>query len=228
MQTKQTLRWHTFNTIDTLRHVVCDAITKSANAAIAARGQFLIVLAGGNTPRSIYHLLRDVETDWSKWHIFLNDDRCLPIDHEERNSLMVRQAWLDYVPVPKSQVFDIPTELGNIAAAKIYAETLKNVGTFDVMICGLGEDGHTASLFPGHAIDNSADAVPVFNAPKPPADRVTMSLNRLNKSREAMFLVTGSGKQEAVDNWRNGVAIPAALMTAEQGVDVYCYDVELN
>jgi 6-phosphogluconolactonase len=228
MQTKQILRWHSFNSIEALRHQVCDAIAKSANAAIVARGQFLIVLAGGNTPRSIYRLLRDIQTDWSKWHIFLNDDRCLPIDHEERNSLMVRQVWLDYVPVPKTQVFDIPTELGNIAAAKMYAETLKNVGTFDVMICGLGEDGHTASLFPGHAIDNSADAVPVFNAPKPPADRVTMSLNRLNKSREAMFLVTGSGKQEAVDNWRNGVAIPAALMRAEQGVDVYCYDVELH
>jgi 6-phosphogluconolactonase len=83
-------------------------------------------------------------------------------------------------------------------------------------------------LFPGQPIDNSADAVPVFNAPKPPADRVTMSVNRLNNTREAMFLVTGEGKQEAVDNWRKGAEIPAALMMPANGVDVYCYDVELK
>ncbi|MEQ1598005.1 MAG: 6-phosphogluconolactonase [Methylotenera sp.] len=226
--THQVTRWKQFNSIEALRHSVCDAIVQSANEAIAERGQFLLVLAGGNTPRSIYRRLRDIDTDWSKWHIFLNDDRCLPVDDVERNSVMVRQVWLDHVAIPKSQVFDIPTELGNVVAAKIFSETIKNVGTFDVVICGLGEDGHTASLFPGQPIDNSADAVPVFNAPKPPADRVTMSVNRLNNTREAMFLVTGEGKQEAVNNWRKGVEIPAALMAPANGVDVYCYDVELK
>jgi 6-phosphogluconolactonase len=227
-QDKQIIRWHPFNSIEVLRHSVCDTIVQSANKAIAERGQFLLVLAGGNTPRSIYRRLRDINADWSKWHIFLNDDRCLPVDDVERNSVMVRQVWLDYVAIPKSQVFDIPTELGNVAAAKIFSETIKNVSTFDVVICGLGEDGHTASLFPGQPIDNSADAVPVFNAPKPPANRVTMSVNRLNNTRAAMFLVTGQGKQEAVDNWRKGVEIPATLMTPASGVDVYCYDVELK
>ncbi|HSR02404.1 MAG TPA: 6-phosphogluconolactonase, partial [Methylophilaceae bacterium] len=78
------------------------------------------------------------------------------------------------------------------------------------------------------AVDNSADAVPVFEAPKPPADRITMSQNRLNNANEVMFLVTGEGKQEAVDNWRKGVPIPATLVNGKNGADVYCFGVDLK
>ena len=88
-------------------------------------------------------------------------------------------------------------------------------------------NGLICSLFPGHVVDNSADAVPVFNSPKPPTERVTMSLNRLNNTKEALFLVTGAGKQDAVNAWRNGEAIPAALITPACGVDVYCFGVSL-
>ena len=226
--TSQITRWKQFDNITSLRNSVCDVIVKSAREAIAKHGHFSIVLAGGNTPREIYRSLRDMSTEWSKWHIYINDDRCLPVDHEERNSLMVDRAWLSYVGIPKNQIHNIPSELGPLEGAKAYAKTLANVGTFDLVLFGLGEDGHTASLFPGHAVDNSADAVPVFNSPKPPAERVTMSQNRLNNTNAAMFLVTGEGKQEAVDNWRKGVAIPAALITPKCGVDVYCCEVELK
>ncbi|MEI7575219.1 MAG: 6-phosphogluconolactonase [Methylotenera sp.] len=227
MQAKNT-RWEYFNSIECLRHGVCDAIVKNANEAIAKRGQFSIVLAGGNTPRAVYRLLRELNMDWSKWHIYHGDERCLPLDHEDRNSLMVEQVWLHYVDVPTSQVHDIPAELGPIDGAKAYAQTLSGVPTFDMVLLGLGEDGHTASLFPNHALDNTADAVPVFNSPKPPAERITLSQNRLNNTRQVIFIVTGAGKQEAVDNWRKGIAIPATLIAPENGVDVYCYEVELT
>ena len=222
------IRWQCCESIESLRYEVCKAIVKSANEAIAQRGKFSIVLAGGNTPRAIYRLLRDLPMDWAKWHIYHGDERCLPPNHEDRNSLMVEQVLTHYVAIPESQIHGIPAELGPVDGAKAYAETLKNVDTFDMVILGLGEDGHTASLFPGHAVDNSADAVPVFNSPKPPAERVTMSQNRLNNTNAAMFLVTGQGKQEAVDNWRSGVAIPATLITPKCGVDVYCFEVKLN
>lgn len=222
------VRWKPFESIDALRHAVCDAIMQASQEAISKHGRFSIVLAGGNTPRTIYRLLRDQQTDWTKWHIFINDDRCLPVDHEDRNSLMVEQVWLRHVNVPSNQIYNIPAELGPIEGAKAYAKTLANVGTFDLVLFGLGEDGHTASLFPGHEVDNSADAVPVFNSPKPPAERITMSQNRLNDTHAAMFLVTGSGKQEAVNQWRSGVQIPAALITPKCGVDVYCHDVKLD
>lgn len=218
----QISRWHTFNTQTEINQATVQRILAAAKYAIQARGQFLIVLAGGGTPKTVYELLGKEQADWSNWHVFHNDDRCLPVDHKDRNSLMAREAWLNHVAIPETQIFDIPAELGNVAGAAVYAETLKNVDAFDLVILGLGEDGHTASLFPNQTVDNSALAVPVFNAPKPPANRITMSQNRLNNTHEVMFLVTGAGKQEAVDNWRKGVAIPATLISPKNGVDVYC------
>jgi 6-phosphogluconolactonase len=228
MQDENNTRWKNFESIESLRHGVCDAIVKCANDAISKRGKFLIVLAGGNTPRAVYRLLRDLPLDWTKWHIYHGDERCLPLAHEDRNSLMVEQVWLDYINIPTNQVHDIPAELGPIEGAKSYAQTLKNASTFDMVLLGLGEDGHTASLFPNHEVDNSADAVPVFNSPKPPSERVTISQRRLNNSREVIFIVTGAGKQVAVDNWRNGVKIPATLISSENGVDVYSYEVVIR
>ena len=219
-------RWHTFQTQDDINQAALKHILQSAEKAIAAQGSFLIVLAGGSTPKAVYQLLAKQQADWSKWHVYHNDDRCLPVDHDERNSKMAREAWLNHVAIPQNQIHDIPAELGNIEGAKAYANTLAGVRTFDMVLLGLGEDGHTASLFPGQTVDNSADAVPVFNSPKPPADRITISQNRLNNTNEVLFLVTGAGKQEAVDNWRKGVAIPATLVTGKNGADVYCFGVK--
>lgn len=221
-------RWHSFDSQDNINQAATARILQAANEAIQAQGSFYVVLAGGSTPKAVYQLLSEQQADWANWHVFHNDDRCLPVDHEERNSKMARDAWLSKVAIPEQQIHDIPAELGNVAGAKAYAETLKDVRTFDLVILGLGEDGHTASLFPNQTVDNSADAVPVFDAPKPPADRITISQSRLNNTKEVMFLVTGAGKQEAVDNWRNGAAIPATLITGKNGVEVYCFDVELK
>ncbi len=218
-------RWKLFNSQEEINQAAVAKILAAASAAIQKKGSFKVVLAGGSTPKSVYALLASTNADWSKWHVFHNDDRCLPVDHVERNSKMARDVWLNHVAIPQHQIFDIPAELGNVEGAKAYAKTLENVDTFDLVILGLGEDGHTASLFPNQVVDNSADAVPVFDAPKPPADRITMSKNRLNNTEEVLFLVTGAGKQEAVDNWRNGVKIPATLVNGKNGVDVYCFGV---
>ena len=221
-------RWHTFQAQDAINQAAVARILAAANEAINQHGSFLIVLAGGSTPKSVYQLLSQQKADWADWHVFHNDDRCLPVDHIDRNSKMARDVWLNQVAIPQNQIHDIPTELGNIEGAKAYAKTLNDVRAFDLVILGLGEDGHTASLFPNQVVDNSADVVPVFDAPKPPADRVTMSQNRLNNTHEVLFLVTGAGKQEAVDNWRNGVKIPATLIAPANGVDVYCFAVNLT
>lgn len=227
MTQQQATRWHSFNSQQEINQAAVSRILVAAKAAIEHRGCFLIVLAGGSTPKAIYKMLSQQQADWANWHVFINDDRCLPPEHDERNSKMVAEAWLNHVPVPQTNIYNIPAELGPVEGAKKYAEMIKNMGTFDLVLFGLGEDGHTASLFPDHAIDNSADVVPVFDAPKPPAERITMSQNRLNDTHEAIFLVTGAGKQEAVDNWRKGVAIPAALIMPKNGVDVYCFGVNL-
>lgn len=225
--TSQISRWHGFESAQAIQNAAVARILQAANESIEKFGSFLVVLAGGSTPKVVYEMLAKEQADWSKWHIYHNDDRCLPVDHVDRNSKMARDAWLNHVAIPQAQIHDIPAELGNVEGAKAYAKTLEGVRAFDLVILGLGEDGHTASLFPEQAVDNSADAVPVFEAPKPPADRITISQNRLNNTHEVMFLVTGAGKQEAVDNWRDGVAIPATLIAPPCGVDVYYFGVKV-
>ena len=143
------MRWIGVADAAALRQVAYRRILDAAARAIERRGRFLIVLAGGNTPRGIYRMLRTADTDWSRWQVYFGDERCLPADSAERNSRMAADAWLNHVPIPQDQVHAIPAELGASAAALGYAETLRGVGDFDLVLLGLGEDGHTASLFPG-------------------------------------------------------------------------------
>jgi 6-phosphogluconolactonase len=116
-----------------------------------------------------------------------------------------------------------PAELGPVEAASRYKEAFKTVGEFDLVLLGLGDDGHTASLFPGRDIGEgreAAEVLPVFDAPKPPPDRISLSAARLSHARTVLFLVTGTGKQEAVMRWRRGEQIPASRIDAQQHVIV--------
>lgn len=223
----QISRWQVFTAQEVLNNSAVERIAEAARNAIASHGRFSIVLAGGSTPKSIYQLLVGINTDWSKWHVYYGDDRCLPPEHEERNSLMAHEAWLKHVTIPADQIHDIPAERGPVDAAQAYNQTLAEVGEFDLVLLGLGEDGHTASLFPGHSWDDAQAAVPVFGAPKPPPERVSISAARLSQAKEVIFFVTGAGKQEAVDNWRRGAGIPASLIKPKNGVDIYIFDVNL-
>jgi 6-phosphogluconolactonase len=216
-------RWHAVDDELALQQMAIEMILASAAGAIHERGQFHLVLAGGNTPREIYHGLGAAQTDWSAWHIYFGDERCLPSDDSDRNSRMAAEVWLDCVPIPTLQVHTIPAELGAFQAARIYAETLRTVGDFDLVLLGLGEDGHIASLFPGHdwgtAPDSPATLV-VMDAPKPPPLRVSLSAARLSRARKVVFLVSGEFKHRAVAEWRAGKDIAARAIMPTAGVDV--------
>ena len=215
-------RWIGVADATVLRQVACRRMLDAAGCAIERRGRFLIVLAGGNTPRDVYRMLRGADTDWSRWQVYFCDERCLPADDAERNSAMVADAWLDHVPIPRDQVHAIPAELGAGAAALAYAETLRGVGDFDLVLLGLGEDGHTASLFPGRdwgIAADAPDALAVFDAPKPP-QRESLSATRLSRTRGVLFLIAGEAKRSAVAQWRVGADIPARTIHPEAGVDV--------
>jgi 6-phosphogluconolactonase len=217
-------RWHRYSSTTGLEAAAVQAILQAAQQAISQRGQFHIVLAGGNTPRRIYQAMRSADTDWSAWHVYFGDERCLPADHAERNCRMAALAWLDHVAIPRAQRHPIPAEKGAEAAAAEYTGTLNGIERFDLVLLGLGEDGHTASLFPGHDLGNTPDApavLAVHDAPKPPAERVSLSANRLSAARRVIFLVTGESKRQAVTDWRNGAGIPAAAIIPADGVDVY-------
>ena len=216
-------RWHVVFNGRALQQAAVEYILASAAQAIEDRGKFHLVLAGGNTPRGIYHRLCAAKTDWSAWHIYFCDERCLPPDDSARNSRMAANVWLDCVPIPEFQVHTIPGELGALQAARMHAKTLRTVGDFDLVLLGLGEDGHTASLFPDHEwgrAPGSPDTLAVFDAPKPPPQRVSLSAVRLSRSRQVIFLVSGESKHRALVEWRAGKDIPARAIMPTAGVNV--------
>jgi 6-phosphogluconolactonase len=200
-----------------------DFVARAEADALARRGEFHIVLAGGGTPRRLYAALAEQGHDWPRWQVWFGDERCLPPDHPERNSRMAAAAWLDRVAIPGTNIRAMPAELGPVAGAEAYAKTLSGVGDFDLVLLGLGEDGHCASLFPGHdwgEAGDAPDALAVWAAPKPPAERVSLSARRLSRARRVLFLVTGAGKRAALAAWRDGKRIPAAAIRPAAGVDV--------
>jgi 6-phosphogluconolactonase len=178
---------------------------------------FSMVLAGGQTPLALYRMLAGESMQWNKWHVYFGDERCLPPDHADRNSRQAIEAFLGHVPIPTAQIHVPPAERGPVEGASRYNEALSGVGTFDLVLLGLGEDGHTASLFPGHDIGSgqeAPDVLAVFDAPKPPPQRISLSARRLSRARTVLFLVTGEAKRDAAMKWRCGEPLPASQIRA--------------
>lgn len=214
------LRWHIYADAQALAAAAAERILQAADAAIARRGIFRLVLAGGSTPAASYRLLAQAPADWEHWEIWFGDERCLPPEDRERNSRMAAETWLDRVPLPAANRHPIPAELGPEDAAAGYARELAAVLPFDLVLLGMGEDGHTASLFPGHVHPDDELVHPVYEAPKPPPERVSLSLRALQASRQLMILVSGSGKRSAVERWRDGADLPIARVGCPAGVDI--------
>jgi 6-phosphogluconolactonase len=216
-------RWHRVADVEALWHGASGTILAAAAQAIRERGRFVIVLAGGDTPRGVYRALAGAIADWPRWHVWFGDERCVPADDPERNSRMAAESLLDRVPVPPTQIHAIPAELGARRGADDYARNLDGTGRFDLVLLGLGEDGHTASLFPGHdwgETPASPAALAVTGSPKPPPERVSLSAARLADARAVWFLVAGAGKRDAIRDWHAGRPIPAASIRPAAGVDV--------
>jgi len=196
-----------------------NAVVEGAATAIAARGVFHWVLAGGTTPKRCYELLRDADIDWSNVHIWFGDERCLPVGDAERNDLMADDALLNHVPIPSSQIHRMDAELGPELAAERYAALLADAPAMDLILLGIGEDGHTASLFPGNpGLDDSRLAIPVYNSPKPPSERVSMGYAVLNAARRCLIMVAGKGKADAMSRIRQGERLPVARVENSEWV----------
>lgn len=200
--------WNWLENADQVAESACKEILAAAESAIAERGRFKLVLAGGTTPEKVYRLLAKSKSDWRNWWIYHGDERCLPADHPDRNSVMAAKAFLDLVPIPQNQRFDIPAELGPQQGALTYQRSVADALPFDLVILGMGEDGHTASLFPGHAHDPNELTHAVFNSPKPPPERVSVSAKALSNAGQILILVTGANKKDAVKQWCSDADLP--------------------
>jgi 6-phosphogluconolactonase len=170
-----------------------EVLATALDAARTVHGVAQASLSGGSMDR-VYRLLGDQLADWSDIHFWFSDERCVPPDHEESIYRLVQET----LDVPGAQVHRAPGELGPEECARLYAEELDDV-VLDVALLGMGPDGHTASLFPGHpALAAEGITAPVRDSPKPPPERVTLTLPYLNSSRRILLVVTGAAKADAL------------------------------
>ena len=210
----------TFPDQDTLAEAAAQHIVTLAKEAITTRGRFSIALSGGSTPKQTLSCLASDEfapmMDWQKVHVFWGDERCVPPDHADSNYLMAREVMLDRVPIPIENIHRIQAELNPTDAANTYETELRaffqEVPRFDLVLLGMGDDGHTASLFPGTEAFIEEDRWVVANyIAKMSAWRITLTPIAINAAANITFLVSGARKAERLHEVLNGPYKPREL-----------------
>jgi 6-phosphogluconolactonase len=213
-----------------LARVAAEHFVALATAAIAARGQFVVALSGGSTPRATYTLLASDEfaarVDWPCVHVFWGDERCVPPDHPDSNYRMAHETLLDRISIPAENVHRIRGELPADQAATAYQAELEAVlgagGKFDLILLGMGADGHTASLFPGTAaLREQARWVVAYYVDKLAAWRLTLTPAAINAATHVTFVVSGAGKakrlREVLDGPYQPDVLPAQIVRPTDG-----------
>ena len=222
---------------DDLARRAAGAVAESIAGAVQANGRCTIALAGGNTPRALYAALavgfRDT-LPWKHVHVFWGDERFVPPGDPRRNEVMARATLLDRVPCPAENIHAVPGDTADAdAAAGMYEATLRRCFSsgwprFDLVLLGLGADGHTASLFPGSpALDEKTRWAVSATAQADPPSRITLTLPVFNGAALTFFLVTGSEKTHALRRVLNGAdaaSLPAAGVRPSHGAVVWWVD----
>jgi 6-phosphogluconolactonase len=194
-----------FKNINELSQYAANSFVEVASQSIAKRGRFLAALSGGSTPMRLYELLGNQfqnKVDWSRIHFFWGDERCVPVDDAGNSYGQTKKVLFDKINIPDENIHRILSELEPDSAAREYAKTLSGFADpplawprFDLALLGMGDDGHTASLFPNSPVDVDSPTLAVTaNYQDRPANRVTLTPKVLNSSRNIMFFVTGKSK----------------------------------
>ena len=227
---------HEFRTHENAEAVAQGAakrIAELAREAVTERGRFSVALAGGTTPRRVYEILAGEgpgrEIDWPKVHVFFGDERCVPPDHPDSNYRMADEALLSLVSLPAENIHRMIGEGDAVANARLYEDELRSFfgddaewPAFDLVMLGMGDDGHTASLFPGTAALEVRGAWVVANwVEKFDTFRLTLTASAINHAARVMFMVTGGGKAarlvEVVEGPRDPSRLPSQLIEPHGG-----------
>ena len=238
-----------FATADDVADAAVFLFVTLAAKAVEERGGFFCSLAGGTTPLSCYRILAapmiSSKVNWERTHVFWGDERCVPEGSKDRNDEAALEALLRKVPIPSKNIHRVAATEPD--AAQLYesellrafssslslplkessSSLLSDIPRFDLILLGMGPDGHTASLFPGHpAVEEKTRlVVRVDGAPKPPPSRVTFTLPLLNAARHVAFLVTGADKNAALRRVLNGdPSLPAARVAPRDGTLAFLSD----
>jgi 6-phosphogluconolactonase len=231
---------HVYRSRHELETAAAAEVLRVITDTLAKRAVCRIALAGGSTPRGVYRTIGtgngNTQIDWSRVHLFFGDERMVSPTDAESNYRMVNDELVSHVPIPEKNVHRIRGEQEAADAAMLYRTELTEIfagdgATFDLTLLGLGEDGHTASLFPGTEVlyDLTQAASAVF-VPRLDAWRITLTLPAINRSREILFLVAGAGKAHVVHRLMTAtgpeVELPASLIRADNGTCRWMLDAE--
>lgn len=216
---------------------VARALVDTLRTAAVGAGRCSVALPGGNTPRALYRLLGSAYREalpWQAVHIFWGDERYVPADDPRSNYRMAKEEWLDHIAIPPENVHPMPTHLADIdEAARRYEAILRAHFPmpwpgFDLVLLGLGPDGHTASLFPGSpALEERSRWVIPVRAPVEPPARLTLTLPVINRAAAVWFLVLGADKEEVLRKTLRGRAgrdLPAAQVRPVDGGLIWWVD----
>ena len=195
-----------FGNISELNQFATQSFIELANKSIAERGRFLVALSGGSTPMKLYERLVDETLDWSRVHFFWGDERCVPVEDSWNSYGQAKKILFDKIGA--TNIHRVKSELTPDSAAVDYAHTLSQFADppldfprFDLVLLGMGDDGHTASLFPGSPVNVSTPTLAVTAQYQDrPANRITLTPLVFNQAREVWFLVTGQSKAETLKN----------------------------
>lgn len=230
-----------YNDSDELIKALAQAVCDAAVEAISARGQFNFVLSGGSSPKKLYKLLTTKpykkQIDWEKTYFFFGDERFVPKGNSQRNSLMAKKSLFDALKIPKSHVFKVDTTGSPEEAAQKYAESIadhfqKTPVEFDFLLLGIGDNAHTASLFPHTDVLNESEpTVKSVFVKEVDMYRITMTAPLINQARNVAFLVFGKDKSEAVfqileDKTGSAAQYPARLINSDDHKVVWYMDTE--
>ena len=191
-----------------LATALAQRVTAAAAAAVSARGRFILAIPGGSVLTLLAQGLHEMSIDATRWHVCWTDERAVPADDRHSNFREAGERFLPLLHLPPSQLHPIQGSLGPDAAARLYQEELQQLfesgpgewPRFDLILLGVGEDGHVASLFPGNPalLEIQRWAVGVRHAPKPPPERITLTLPILNQARQVIIAAAGEGKADII------------------------------
>jgi len=224
---------------DHLCLAVAQELVRIANSAIEHRGVCHLALSGGETPRTIYRRLAKAPfvnaIDWKKIHIFFGDERAVPPSDQQSNFRMVDDELVSHVDIPAANIHRIHGEVRPDEAAQRYEHELRSMlGTearFDLLLLGLGADGHTASIFPQtSAVDEDQALVCATYVPRLESWRISITLRTINNARHILFIVSGGGKAEILERVLNASVptkdLPATLVDPKEGIVTWMVDVD--
>jgi len=217
--------------LESLSRAAAALLVKQANLAVATRGRFSVALSGGATPRRTYELLATPplvnQAPWDRVHVFWGDERCVPAGDSRSNARLAKEVWLDRVPIPGAQIHPLNCAPDPAAAARQYEAKLREFFAgqppiLDLVLLGLGPDGHTASLFPGTpALKESERWVAAVYVAQQDLYRVTLTAPLINQAAVVAFLVAGGAKagvlREVLHGPRDPARLPAQLIQPQNG-----------